>query len=184
MSKDFTKLLRQALLRVHLFIINNNCILRIQNMKNKHIKLDHVGKILFEEFMEPYKLSQNALAKTIGVAPSRITDIVNGRRGITVDTDLRLTRLFGLSEGYFLRLQEHIDAYKAMAADTEREREAEEWCNASFEQSIEDNAEKFVPLSDTERTEVETIISAANKHGFIRKEFYHEPHEQGANQEG
>ena len=75
----------------------------------KYIELDHIGKILFEEFMEPYKLSQNALAKAIGVAPSRITDIVNNRRGITVDTDLRLTRLFGLSEGYFLRLQEHIE---------------------------------------------------------------------------
>ena len=75
----------------------------------KNIKLDHVGKILAEEFLEPYDLSQNALAKAIGVAPSRITDIVNGRRGITADTDLRLTRLFGLSEGYFLRLQEHIE---------------------------------------------------------------------------
>ena len=82
-------------------------------MKNpfarNHIELDHVGKILLEEIMEPYKLSQNALAKAIGVAPSRITDIVNGRRGITADTDLRLTCLFGLSEGYFLRLQEHIE---------------------------------------------------------------------------
>lgn len=75
----------------------------------KHLQLDHIGKILLEEFMEPYKLSQNALAKAIGVAPSRITDIVNGRRGITADTDLRLSRLFGLSEGYFLRLQEHIE---------------------------------------------------------------------------
>jgi len=75
----------------------------------KNIELDHIGKILFEEFMEPYKLSQNALAKAIGVAPSRIADIVNGHRGITADTDLRLTRLFGLSEGYFLRLQEHIE---------------------------------------------------------------------------
>jgi len=75
----------------------------------KFIKLDHIGNVLYEEFMKPYKLSQNALAKAIGVAPSRITDIVNGRRGITADTDLRLTRLFGLSEGYFLRLQEHIE---------------------------------------------------------------------------
>jgi addiction module HigA family antidote len=74
-----------------------------------YIKLDHIGKILFEEFMEPYRLSQNALAKAIGVAPSRIADIVNGRRSITADTDLRLTRLFGLSEGYFLRLQDHIE---------------------------------------------------------------------------
>jgi len=75
----------------------------------KYIEIDHIGKILFEEFMEPYKLSQNALARAIGVAPSRITDIVNGRRSITADTDLRLARLFGLSEGYFLRLQEHIE---------------------------------------------------------------------------
>jgi addiction module HigA family antidote len=73
------------------------------------IDLDRIGKILQEEFMEPYRLSQNALARAIGVAPSRITDIVNGRRAITADTDLRLTRLFGLSEGYFLRIQEHIE---------------------------------------------------------------------------
>ena len=75
----------------------------------KYIKIEHIGKILFEEFMEPYNLSQNALARAIGVVPSRITDIVNGRRSITADTDLRLSRLFGLSEGYFLRLQEHIE---------------------------------------------------------------------------
>ena len=62
-----------------------------------------------DDFMEPYKLSQNSLARAIGVSPSRITDIVNGRRGITADTDLRLARLFGLSEGYFLRLQDHIE---------------------------------------------------------------------------
>ena len=76
---------------------------------SKYIKIDHIGKVLFKEFMEPYKLSQNALAKAIGVAPSRITDIVNGRRSITADTDLRLTRLFSLSEGYFMRIQEHIE---------------------------------------------------------------------------
>jgi len=74
----------------------------------KYIAIDHVGKILLEEFMEPYKMSQNALARAIGVAPSRIADIVNGRRCITTDTDLRLSRLFGLSDGYFLRLQDHI----------------------------------------------------------------------------
>jgi addiction module HigA family antidote len=75
----------------------------------KNIIIEHIGKILQEEFMEPYNLSQNALARAINVAPSRITDIVNGRRGITADTDLRLARLFGLTEGYFLRLQEHIE---------------------------------------------------------------------------
>ena len=76
---------------------------------DKYIELENIGTILFKEFMEPYKLTQNGLAKAIGVAPSRITDIVNGRRGITADTDLRLTKLFGLSDGYFLRLQEHIE---------------------------------------------------------------------------
>jgi len=78
-------------------------------MADRYIKLDHIGKILFEDFIEPYKLSQNALAKAIGVTSSRITDIINGRRRITADTDLRLTRLFNLSDGYFLRLQEHIE---------------------------------------------------------------------------
>ena len=96
-------------------------------MKNQYIKLNHIGKILCEEFMEPYKLSQNALAKAIGVAPSRITDIVNGRRGVSADTDLRLTRLFGLSEGYFLRFQEHIET-------------------TSVKQKINEELKKIIPL--------------------------------------
>jgi addiction module HigA family antidote len=76
----------------------------------EYMDLEHIGKILQEEFMEPYKLSQNSLAKAIDVAPNRITtDIVNDRQAITADTDLRLTRLFGLFEGYFLRIQEHIE---------------------------------------------------------------------------
>jgi addiction module HigA family antidote len=76
---------------------------------DKYIQIDHVGKYLQEEFLEPYHLSQNALARAIDVPPNRITDIVNGKRGISADTDLRLTTLFGLSEGYFLRFQEHIE---------------------------------------------------------------------------
>ncbi|MCL2833402.1 MAG: HigA family addiction module antitoxin [Treponema sp.] len=78
-------------------------------MDKQFIKLDHIGKILFDDFLEPNQLSQNALAKAIGVAPSRIADIINGRRSITTDTDLRLTRFFNLSDGYFLRLQDHIE---------------------------------------------------------------------------
>ena len=76
---------------------------------NKYIQLDHVGKYLQEEFLQPNQLSQNALARAIDVPPNRITDIVNGKRGISADTDLRLTTFFGLSEGYFLRFQEHIE---------------------------------------------------------------------------
>lgn len=75
----------------------------------ENIELPTIGEILKEEFMEPYELSQNALAKAIFVPPNRIHQILKGIRRITADTDLRLTKYFGLSEGYFLRLQEGIE---------------------------------------------------------------------------
>jgi addiction module HigA family antidote len=65
----------------------------------------HPGEILSEEFLKPMGLSQTALAKAIHVPPRRINEIVLGRRAVTADTDLRLARYFGLSEGFFLRLQ-------------------------------------------------------------------------------
>ena len=68
-----------------------------------------VGEILLEEFLKPMALSQNALARAVGVAPRRINEIVLGKRIVTADTDLRLTRYFGLSEGFFLRLQMSYD---------------------------------------------------------------------------
>lgn len=55
--------------------------------------------------MKPMKLSQTALARTIGVSPRRINEIVLGKRAITADTDLRLARYFGMSEGFFMGLQ-------------------------------------------------------------------------------
>lgn len=68
-----------------------------------------VGEILLEEFLKPLELSQNALARAIGVPPRRINEIVLGKRAVTADTDLRLTRYFSLSEGFFLRLQMDYD---------------------------------------------------------------------------
>ncbi|WP_157014196.1 HigA family addiction module antitoxin [Mesorhizobium xinjiangense] len=65
----------------------------------------HAGEILLEEFLAPLGLSQNALARAIEVPPRRINEIVHGKRAITADTDLRLTRYFGMSEGFFLGLQ-------------------------------------------------------------------------------
>lgn len=65
----------------------------------------HPGEILALEFLEPMALSQNALARAIGVPPRRINEIVLGKRAITADTDLRLARYFGLSEGFWLGLQ-------------------------------------------------------------------------------
>jgi addiction module HigA family antidote len=54
-------------------------------------------------------ISQNGLARAIGVAPRRINEIVQGGRAVTADTDLRLTRYFGFTEGFFLRLQNSYD---------------------------------------------------------------------------
>ena len=65
----------------------------------------HPGTILLEEFLKPMRLSQTALARAIAVPPRRINEIVLHKRAITADTDLRLARYFGLSEGFFLGLQ-------------------------------------------------------------------------------
>lgn len=79
----------------------------------KYLKNPHPGEILQEEFLEPIGLSQNALAKAIDVPANRINEIIRGRRGITADTDLRLSRYLGLSEGYWLRLQNAYDMMEA-----------------------------------------------------------------------
>lgn len=63
------------------------------------------GELLLEEFLKPMGISQYRLAKEIGVPAQRIGEIVKGRRAITADTDLRLCRFFGLSDGYWLRAQ-------------------------------------------------------------------------------
>ena len=74
-------------------------------------KLDPItpGEILLEEFLTPMGLSQYRLAKEIGVPAQRISEIVSGKRGVTADTDLRLCRFFGLSNGYWLRAQAAYD---------------------------------------------------------------------------
>ena len=70
-------------------------------------KLDPItpGEILLEEFLKPMGISQYRLAKEIGVPAQRISEIVAGKRAITADTDSRLCRFFGLSNGYWLRAQ-------------------------------------------------------------------------------
>jgi addiction module HigA family antidote len=67
------------------------------------------GEMLEEEFLKPMGLSKYRLAKDIGVPPQRIGDIVAGKRSITADTDLRLCRYFGLSDGWWLRGQGNYD---------------------------------------------------------------------------
>jgi addiction module HigA family antidote len=65
----------------------------------------HPGEILIEEFLKPLGISQYKLAKDISVPPRRINEIVQGKRSITADTALRLSRYFGLSERFWLNLQ-------------------------------------------------------------------------------
>ena len=77
------------------------------------LKNPHPGEILKDEFLEPLAISQNALAQAIGVPANRINEIIRGRRGISADTDLRLAQFFGLSEGYWLRLQNAYDVMEA-----------------------------------------------------------------------
>ena len=67
------------------------------------------GEMLLVDFILPCGLSQNALARAIHVPPRRINEIVLGKRSITADTDLRLARYFGLSEGFWLRVQADYD---------------------------------------------------------------------------
>jgi antitoxin HigA-1 len=78
-------------------------------MRDKTLSPIHPGDVLREDFMKPLGLTQYRLAHDIGVAPIRISQIVNGQRAITVDTALRLARYFGTSAAVWLRLQVRHD---------------------------------------------------------------------------
>ena len=73
----------------------------------------HPGEILLEEFLTPMAISQNALARSIGVPPRRINEIVLGKRAITADTALRLAHYFGTSEQFWMALQASYDLEEA-----------------------------------------------------------------------
>lgn len=70
----------------------------------------HPGEILLTEFLEPMGISQYRIAKAIDVPPRRINEIVHGKRGISADTGLRLSRAFGMSEMFWINMQAHYDA--------------------------------------------------------------------------
>ena len=89
--------------------------------------LPAIGEVLDMEFLKPLNISQNALAKAIGVPQNRLSDIINGKRGISADTDLRLCRYFGLTDGYFIGMQMDFDRIAA-------------------KQRIKDELKRIVPL--------------------------------------
>lgn len=94
-------------------------------MAKNAVRLDPVtpGELLWEEFMVPMGLTRYRLAQEIGVPAPRVGDIVRGKRSVTADTDLRLCRFFGLSDGYWLRAQAAYDievARRALAAELKK----------------------------------------------------------------
>ena len=78
-------------------------------MRKKLLEPIHPGEILMEEFLRPLGISQYKLAKDINVPARRINEIVHGKRSITADTALRLSRYFNLSERFWLNLQARYD---------------------------------------------------------------------------
>jgi len=78
-------------------------------MPRKKIPPVHPGEILKEEFLDPMGISQYRLAKDINVPPRRINEIIHGKRSITADTALRLSRYFKMSALFWINLQAHYD---------------------------------------------------------------------------
>ncbi len=74
----------------------------------------HPGELLLEEFLKPLKMTQTELAERIRVSYPRVNEIINGRRGITPDTALRLARLFGTTPEFWLNGQLHWDLWHAI----------------------------------------------------------------------
>jgi len=102
----------------------------------RQVPYPHPGEILMEEFLKPMEITQYRLAKEIGVSQRRIGEIIAGSRGITADTGLRLSRFFGMSEGFWTGLQ--LDYEAALAKDALKETLAKikPWmqdANTSFE---------------------------------------------------
>ncbi|MCD4673484.1 MAG: HigA family addiction module antidote protein [Anaerolineaceae bacterium] len=89
-------------------------------MTKENLSPIHPGEILMEEFLKPLNLSQYRLAKDIQVPPRRINEIVHGKRAITSDTALRLSRYFGMSDQFWMNLQMRYDL--EMQRDTLGER--------------------------------------------------------------
>ena len=79
----------------------------------KPLKNAHSGEVLLEEFLKPFGVSQNSLARAVNVPPRRINEIVHGKRSVSADTAVRLSRFFGTSEKFWLGLQGDYDLEEA-----------------------------------------------------------------------
>jgi antitoxin HigA-1 len=90
----------------------------------------HPGEMLLEEFLNPMALSQRDLAQAIGVPYQRINEIVNGRRGITPSTALRLAQFFGMSPDFWMNLQQRWDLYHAQRDESDALQEIKPYASA------------------------------------------------------
>jgi addiction module HigA family antidote len=89
----------------------------------ENVDVPNIGEVLVQEFLGPMNISQNALAKALSIPQNRLSDIINGKRGISADTDLRLCRYFGLTDGYFSGMQmdfERIAARRKIQGELEK----------------------------------------------------------------
>ncbi len=77
------------------------------------MKKQHPGRILYAQFLKPKGISQNGLARELGVPPRRINEIILGKRGISADTALRLAKRFGNSARFWMALQADFDLHLA-----------------------------------------------------------------------
>ena len=77
---------------------------------------EHAGQMLVTEFLDPHELSVEQLAGDIAVAPDRVVEVIEGARPVDAELDLRLARYFGMSEGFFLRLQDRYEIVEAKRA--------------------------------------------------------------------
>ena len=92
----------------------------------KRLRNIHPGEILRTDFMAPFEMSQNELARVMGVPPRRVNEIVLGKRGISADTAIRLTGAFGMSEKFWLGLQadyELEEARRRLATNERRKKQ-------------------------------------------------------------
>ena len=90
------------------------------------------GEVLLEKFLKPYNVSPNKLALELRVPASRIYGIINGKRAITADTDLRLSKYFGTSQGFWLGLQSDHDM------DVAKEKMEKDLKKISLNESVEE----------------------------------------------
>ena len=87
------------------------------------LHIPHAGELLVSEFMEPLTLDAATLAEAISIEPSRLQAMIDGKQRVDGELDLRLTRYFGMSEGFFMRLQTSADlriAKRALNGELER----------------------------------------------------------------